>query len=532
MRVLLVEDSESDARLILRELERGDVAIASERVDEAPAMREALAHGPWDLIVADWTMPRFSAPLALEVLREAGRETPFIIVSGSIGEEKAIEAVHAGASDYVQKDNLQRLRPAVDRVLREHAERAARRQAEEALRKSEEQLRQAQKMEAVGRLAGGVAHDFNNLLSIILSYAELAIADLGPGHPVLADIEEIRTAGKRATNLTRQLLAFSRRQVLQPKRVDLNEIVAGTGKMLGRLLGEDVDITTVTAPHLALVEVDSGQIEQVLMNLAVNARDAMPGGGRLTIRTESASLDERFAAEHVGTKPGPHVALSIHDTGSGMDEATKARVFEPFFTTKEVGQGTGLGLSTVLGIVQQSGGSIFVESEVGHGTTFTIYLPGVAAAAGAAAAGAAGAGQPSDPPSPPERQGALLGSETILLVEDEERLRLVTSTVLRRYGYKVLEAQSGGDALVLCEQHRGTIHLLLTDVIMPRMSGKQLAERLSPTRPAMLVLYMSGYTDGVIARQGVLEPGTAFLQKPITPEVLARKVREVLDRKP
>ncbi|MEJ7730089.1 MAG: response regulator [Polyangiaceae bacterium] len=390
-----------------------------------------------------------------------------------------------------------------------------RKRAEEALRRSEAQLRQSQKMEAVGSLAGGVAHDFNNLMSVVLSYSELLADGLKEGDPMRADLDEIMAAGKRATVLTRQLLAFSRQQVLQPKVVDLAEIVSGMENMMRRLLGEDVELLVSSTPDLATIMVDPGQLEQVIMNLAVNARDAMPRGGKLTLESSEAVLDEACAAEH-GVRPGPHVVLVASDTGVGMDKATMARLFEPFFTTKGPGKGTGLGLATVFGIVRQSGGTIWVDSEPGKGTTFKVHFPT-----------AKGAVSPRASVSPSDVV-PLRGSETILLVEDEESVRVLARTILRKYGYNVLEAQSGGDAFLLCEQHAATIHLLLTDVVMPRMSGRQLAERLLSVRPQMKVLYMSGYTDDAVMRHGVFDSTVAFLQKPITPLLLARRVREVL----
>jgi two-component system cell cycle sensor histidine kinase/response regulator CckA len=380
----------------------------------------------------------------------------------------------------------------------------------------QDQLHQSQKLEAVGSLAGGVAHDFNNLLSVILSYSEILAEELPADAPLREYVEDIRGAGLRAVDLTKQLLAFSRQQVLQPRIVDLAKIVEGMEKMLRRLIGEDIELIAVYPQTMGKILVDPGQMEQVIMNLAVNARDAMPQGGQLTIEMTEVVIDEDFASEHVGAKPGRHVMLAVSDNGIGMTKATQARLFEPFFTTKEAGKGTGLGLATVFGIVRQSGGTIWVYSELGNGTVFKVYLPlSEAAELGAAAA------LPLDSRS-------LRGTETILLVDDDERVRGLARTILRKYGYNVLEAQGGGDALLLCEQHPATIHLLLTDVVMPRMSGRQLAERLLVVRPDMKVLYMSGYTDDAVVRHGILYATIAFIQKPITPTALAHKVRETL----
>jgi two-component system, cell cycle sensor histidine kinase and response regulator CckA len=392
---------------------------------------------------------------------------------------------------------------------------AGRKRAEEALRQSEDQLRQAQKMEAVGRLAGGIAHDFNNVLSVILSYSDLLLSDLQPGDPMRDDVLEIQKAGTHAADLTRQLLMFSRQQVLEPKVVDLNDVIARMDKMLHRVVGEDVELLFIRSTSIGKVRVDPGSIEQVIMNLVVNARDAMPVGGKLTIETANAVLDEAYAAEHLGVKPGPHVLLAVSDSGSGMDRATQARIFEPFFTTKPIGQGTGLGLSTVFGIVQQSGGSVWVYSEVGKGTSFKVYLPLVEGAV--------------DEAEPRSARATLRGSETILLVEDEAQVRAVALGILRRQGYRVLVAANGGEALLLCEKHSGMIDLLLSDVVMPQMSGPELARRLATLRPTTRVLCMSGYTDDAVIRHVALEAGIAFIQKPFTPDTLARKVREVLD---
>jgi PAS domain S-box-containing protein len=383
-------------------------------------------------------------------------------------------------------------------------------------KKLESQLRQSQKMEAVGQLAGGVAHDFNNLLTAIIGYTSLLLKVVPPGDQKHEDLLEIDRAAARATELTQQLLAFSRRQMLQPTLLDLNAVLSDTFRMLGRLLGEHIELAIVPDPGLGVARADRGQIEQVIINLAVNARDAMEGGGKLTLETGNVTLDEAYASQHPGAVEGEFVMLAVTDTGVGMTPATQARIFEPFFTTKERGKGTGLGLSTVYGIIKQSGGTIYVYSEPGRGTTFKIYLPRVMARGPTEIA-------------VPTRPVTVNGTETVLVVEDEERVRSLTCRVLRTYGYTVLEAENGGEALLIAEQHPSTIHLLLTDVVLPRMSGRKLAERLVRSSPELRVLYMSGYTDGSIVKHGTLEPGTAFIQKPFTPEGLAQKLREVLD---
>jgi hypothetical protein len=646
LRVLIVEDSESDARLIARELRREHALIHVELIDTAEAMTRALASGPWDAIVCDWSMPSFSATAALDLLKASGLDIPFIIVSGVIGEERAVEAMRAGARDYVLKDRLSRLSPAVEREIRERAAREARRaaewalfesqarfraliegssdavalssaegalgycspavlrilgheaatlagattldliheddrarfsgvleglarepghslalearalhhdgstrwlevtatnrledpaigavvinfrdvtdrrQAELSLRQAEDQLRQVQKMDAVGRLAGGIAHDFNNLLSVILGYSTMLAEDMAVTDPRRGDLEEITAAGERATELTSQLLAFGRRQILQPRVVDLGVVVNGMEKMLRRIVEENVELVTLLAPRLGKVRVDPGQIEQVIMNLVVNARDAMLKGGTLTIKTANLDITPEEAANLLGVVPGPHVLLSVVDTGSGMDSSTQARIFEPFFTTKPKGKGTGLGLATVFGIVQQSGGSVWVTSAPGQGTTFKIYFPELPP------------GELTDEPMVASRrlQPQNRGTETILLVEDDEHVRSLARTILRRHGYHVLEADDGSDARLICERHLGTIHLLLTDVMMPRINGRELAEQLVVLRPKMKILLMSGYTEDTTVLSAVHDARVAFFQKPITPDALIDMVRNVLQR--
>ncbi len=802
LRVLLVEDSADDARLLVRQLTSAGYDVQHERVESPAAMRDALTRTSWDLVISDYSMPGFSGTAALNLLQEQGVDVPFIFVSGTIGEDVAVAAMKAGASDYVLKDKLKRLIPAIERELRDAEMRRERlraheiviertrlaeltsevgvaltsitplretlarcaralvrhldvlgagvwiyteqtqsldlqaeaglpshitdrltrlslddapigpiarerqpvhlnatdgvepfgrewaegegitafggypllveervvgvlavfskrlvpdfvldgleavadqlavgierRRAEEELRQSEErfsrvfraspagiaittadegrfvdaneafcaltgyarneilgrttaelgfvqdlseqadlleqlrelgtvqnvdlevrtkrgdrrlvlasferielggrpcllslmhdiserkrledQLRQSQKMEAIGRLAGGVAHDFNNLLSVIIGYCDLLFRTLPPEARERSEIAEIRDAADAASGLTRQLLAFSRRQVVERRVLDLNAVVSRADRLLKRLVGDDIELVVRLAPGLAPVQADAGQLDQVLMNLVVNARDAMPAGGTIAIETAPAVLDEAFVRDHPGARAGDYVCVSVSDNGIGMDVDTQAHIFEPFFTTKEVGRGTGLGLATVYGIVKQSEAFIWVESARAQGTTFRIYFP-------PAAAGAV------PEPVPRAEPASLTGTETVLVVEDSPQLRELMQEVLQVRGYRVLDAENGDAALEVARRHDGPIHLLLTDVIMPGMNGRQLADRLTAARPDMKVLFASGYTADVLVQYGV-EGGVHYLQKPFTPDVLARKVREVLSEPP
>lgn len=385
-------------------------------------------------------------------------------------------------------------------------------------RSVEEKLRQSQKMDAIGQLAGGVAHDFNNLLTVILANGEL-LAHALRDDPLGDEVEQIRNAGKRAAMLTRQLLAFSRKQPLEPRVLNINAILRNMESMCRRLLGEDIDLALLLHPEPHLCLVDAGQIEQVVLNLVVNARDAMADGGRITIETANVVLDDDYVAKHPETVAGPHLMLSVSDTGAGMSPEIQAHLFEPFFTTKGPGRGTGLGLSTVYGIVKQSGGSIWVYSEPGHGTSFKVYFP-------------QSRGVEDQLPSKPVLLADYRGTETILLAEDDQQVRSTVASLLRRSGYHVIEASNGGEALLICEQHGGGIALLITDVVMPRMNGRQLAERLREIRPDLRVLFISGYTENVVVHHGVVDSGVNFLQKPLTAETLLPKVRDVLDRDP
>jgi len=514
LQILIVEDTPSDAELVVRELRRAGFEFDWERV-QTEADFLARLHPGLDLILSDFQMPQFNGLRALELLKTRPElDIPFIIVSGTIGEELAVKAMQLGAADYLLKDRIARLGQAVQRALDVVKERAER-------KRLEAQFIEAQKMEVVGHLAGGVAHDFNNVLAVIMGYSDLIMQDLGPEHPLQKYIEEIRHAAKRAAGLTQQLLIFSRKQTVQAVELDLNEVVQGMEKMLGQLINENIEMTMVCGENIGRIKADSGYIWQLLMNLVVNARDAMLDGGKLAIQTSSVRLDEAYAAAHPGVTPGDYAMLSVADTGTGMTGEVRAQIFNAFFTTKPQGKGTGLGLVTCQTIVRQSGGHIDIESEVGKGTTFKVYFPQIGAQAATVASFA------------PKPEQALRGTETILVVEDEPSLRHLAEGLLKARGYEVLTAPNGQDALRVAREHKGPpIALVISDVIMPRMGGKVMAEWLKISYPGLKVLFTSGYTEDAIAQGGVLEKGIEFLAKPYTAETLARKVREFLDANP
>jgi two-component system cell cycle sensor histidine kinase/response regulator CckA len=637
LRVLQIEDSESDAAFVLRVLENSGYTVTAQRVEDAGQLRAALDGGPWDIVVADYSLPQFDAAAALRIMRESGADVPLIVVSGSIGEERAVEMMRLGANDYVMKDKLARLVPAVERELREARTRQQRRVAEAGLRASQEglalaidatqlgtfdyqfetsqlswsdfakrqfgaspgsetpytgalaaihpadrdrvietiraakdpasggvfaaefrtvgiedklerclsafgrvffsgngrperflgvtldtterkqledQFRQAQKLESIGRLAGGVAHDFNNLLTVIMGYAQMTLAELGMQHPLRDAVEEIAKASGRAADLTRQLLTFSRRQISEPKKISINELVRNFEKMLHRLIGEDVELVLALDQYAGVIEGDPGQIEQILMNLAVNAKDAMPSGGRLLIETTALVVDEQFAKVRLSMETGSYVVLAVTDSGAGMTREVQSKIFEPFFTTKEAGRGTGLGLSTVYGIVKNSNGSIWVQSEPGKGTTFKMLFPAV-------------------PDAILPDAGRLLqsaipkGMETVLIAEDETAVRKYVRQILELHGYSVLEASNGRDALDVISRHTGDIHLLLADVVMPEMGGPELAVEFAALRPGKPVLCMSGYSSRPWPYPQV---PVHHIQKPFTPAALLTHIRALLDK--
>jgi two-component system cell cycle sensor histidine kinase/response regulator CckA len=509
IRLLIAEDSEDDCDLLVRELRRGGYDVKFERVDTAVALQSACDSQEWDLIISDFSMPQFSGVDALALVRKKRADVPFIFVSGTMGEETAVDAMRNGAQDYLMKSNLKRLVPAVQRELRDSEERRERKQLEL-------HVQQLQKFEAIGRLAGGVAHDFNNMIGAIMGWAEMGYDEARPESRLRQRFQKIREQSQRAAKLTAQLLAFGRRQILQPRKVNLNVLVQEEMNFLGKVIGADVEVRVLGEPELRVTMADPTQIEQVLMNLCLNARDAMPAGGRLIIETQNVEIGEEYCRTHAYGRPGSYVLLSVSDTGTGMDAATLERIFEPFFTTKETGKGTGLGLATVYGIVKQHGGFIYVYSEPGKGTTFRIYL--LADTGVHEPREAAGAEQP------------LKGTETILVADDHEGLRESAEEMLQALGYRTLVARNGAEALELFKANHDKIDLVLLDVVMPELGGPDVYSKMAELRPGIKVIFATGYTSEAASLMSLLEKGAVILQKPYSLTSLSQRIRSTLGR--
>jgi signal transduction histidine kinase len=510
LRILMLEDEPTDAELEQRLLKRAGLDFTAVVVDTQETFEQQLDSFQPDVILSDYSLPGFSGQNALKLTRAQHPDVPFIFLSGALGDETAVELLRQGATDYVLKDRPARLAEVIQRAVGEAEQRAQR-------ARLEAQLAQAGRLESLGQLAGGVAHDFNNLLGIITNYMSFIGAELAKKPPeihwaaVRADIAEVETAAQRATDLTRQLLAFGRREVRQPSVLSINDAVTDARPLLLRTLGQQIALDTVLAADPGLVFADPRQIEQVLISLAVNSRDAMPTGGRLAIETANAQLDAAAAAGQAGLHPGSYVSVRVSDTGTGIPPEVIDRVFEPFFTTKDTGAGTGLGLATVYGIITRAGGAVRVESPPGQGTTVTVLLP--------VTDSPAGAGQP--PAAEPRR-----GAGTVLLVEDEPAAREMVRRVLDRGGYRVLTAASGRDALAMASE-TGQIDVLLTDVMMPNMTGSEVAGQIRARCPGVRVLFMSGYPEGILSDQGVLEPGVSLIQKPFAGPALLARLKEL-----
>jgi signal transduction histidine kinase len=513
LNVLLVEDSPVAARLTRDLLQKGapDGECKVEVADRLAGTLERLKKPGVDVVLLDLGLPDSSGLETAVKVCTAAPDVPVVVFTALTDEKIGVESVHAGAQDYLVKGHVDA------RLLRRSVLYSIeRKRAQKALRETEERLRRAQKLEVVGRLAGGVAHDFNNLLSVISGYGEMLLNNLSSEDPRRDKVTLILQAASQAADLTRQLLTFSRGEVLQPRILDPNHTITEMNRMLRRIIGEDVELRTLLDPGLGRIKADVGQVQQIILNLAVNARDAMPNGGKLTIETQNVDLDGAYAQRHAGVKPGRYVMVAVSDTGIGMDKQTQAHIFEPFFTTKDAGKGTGLGLATVYGIVKERQGDVWVYSELRRGTTFKIYLPRVEEAGEQAAGG------------PVAQTAAPMGSETILVVEDNAMLRGVARETLGSAGYEVLEAADAKEALDVFARHKRPIHLLVTDIVMPGMNGRELADRLVKKQPQLAVLFMSGYTNDTMVQQRVLQGDVPFLSKPFTPMGLLKKTFEVL----
>ena len=508
LRILHLEDNPVDADLIRASLAADNVVCETVCVETRRDFIDAVERGGFDLILADYSLPAFDGISALAIAREKRPEVPFIFVTGSLGEEVAIETLKNGATDYVLKHHPGRLVPAIHRAIDEVAVQTQR-------KRLEDQLRHAQKMESIGTLAGGIAHDFNNLLTAIIGNAQLALAGLRPEDPLHDRLIEIENSGKRAAELTRQLLIFSRRERLEPRTINLNDTIGQFAKMLRRIIGEDVELRFQAAADLSTVFADPGQMEQVLMNLAVNARDAMPEGGELIIETQNITVDETYCRTRPYARPGKYVQISVSDNGAGMDTDTQQHIFEPFFTTKEVGKGTGLGLALAYAIIKQHEGMIEVYSEVGHGTTFRIHLPAQEKAV-----------EEKAPETQPTLRG---GAETILVAEDEEALQRLLKGMLTGLGYNVILTRDGEAAVETYSSHRDQIDLVILDMVMPRTSGREAYERIRTLGSDVPVIFMTGYSAEMAQSRCVVEPGAAFIQKPYGIAALGHKVRQALD---
>ncbi|UVT15903.1 MAG: response regulator [Nitrospira sp.] len=517
LRVIHLEANRHDSDRIGTMLTDGGIACVLDRVDTRRAFKSALSEGQTDLILAEFAVPGLDGRASLALAKKVAPDVPFIFVSSTLGEQPDIEELHRGATDCIPKEELHRLLPSVRRVVREREERAARKRAEEALLQSEAQLRQMQKLEAVGRLAGGLAHDFNNLLTVIIGHSQILLNEMSQNHPLRNRVEEMQKAGDRARVLIRQLLTFSGKQPSEARILNLNTILSDFETMLRRLIGEDIQLKLKPSRDDLRVKAEPAALEQIVMNLVVNARDAMPTGGKLTIDTASVELKHTPTYHARPVLPGEYVRLAVSDTGCGMTPEVQAHIFKPFFTTKEEGKGTGLGLSTVFGIVTQSGGGLDVTSKIGEGTRFDVYLPRVMT-------------EVETPTGEHAAFHSMGGRETILLVEDDESVRVLIRDELRKLGYRIVEARNGIEACLVATPYIGKLKLLLTDIVMPGMSGTELARHLRVIKPELKLLFISGYTDDVGIGAG--DTASAYLQKPFTPEALAGKVRELLDLVP